>query len=236
MVRQAEVGAVTARDDILANIRDGHGRGALDEATAGDLRSRLATHSRHVIPARVDLDADGLVKLFCDKAEGVQASVEHVAGHDAVPVAVVDYLESENLPARLVIAPDPTVADLPWKEVPMLEVRRGVPTESDEVSVSSAMAGIAETGTLMTLSGPDHPSTLNFTPDTHIVVLSAARIVGAYEDAWDRLRSMTTDGMLPRTVNHITGPSRSGDIEQTILLGAHGPRRLHIIAVNDVGA
>jgi L-lactate dehydrogenase complex protein LldG len=38
---------------------------------------------------------------------------------------------------------------------------------------------------------------------------------------------------LPRTVNFITGPSRTGDIEQRIVLGAHGPRRLHIVVVDD---
>ncbi|MEI9915983.1 MAG: LUD domain-containing protein [Methylovirgula sp.] len=38
-------------------------------------------------------------------------------------------------------------------------------------------------------------------------------------------------GAMPRTVNFITGPSRSADIEQTLLLGAHGPRALHIIIV-----
>jgi L-lactate dehydrogenase complex protein LldG len=38
---------------------------------------------------------------------------------------------------------------------------------------------------------------------------------------------------LPRTVNLITGPSRTGDIEQRIQLGAHGPRRLHIVLVED---
>ena len=134
------------------------------------------------------------------------------------------------------MAPDPSLFDVPWRQTPMLEIRRGTPSESDQVSVTSAMAGIAETGTLMMLSGPDHPSTLNFTPDTHIVVLPASRVVGSYEDAWDVLRAKLAGGQLPRTVNHITGPSRSGDIEQTILLGAHGPRRLHIVLVGDVGA
>jgi L-lactate dehydrogenase complex protein LldG len=40
--------------------------------------------------------------------------------------------------------------------------------------------------------------------------------------------------LMPRTVNWITGPSRTADIEQTLLLGAHGPQRLHILIVNDL--
>ena len=86
-------------------------------------------------------------------------------------------------------------------------------------------------------SGPAHPSTLNFVPETHVVVLPASRVVKSYEDVFDAVRELTADpdrgGLPPRTVNFITGPSRSGDIEQTLLLGAHGPRRLHIVIVED---
>ena len=56
-------------------------------------------------------------------------------------------------------------------------------------------------------------------------------IVGDYESAWDRLRTAFGKGLMPRLVNMITGPSRSGDIEQKLLLGAHGPRRLHVVIV-----
>ena len=85
----------------------------------------------------------------------------------------------------------------------------------------------------MLASGPAAPTTLNFLPENHIVVLKASQVVGPYEDAWDRLRAANGEGRLPRTVNFITGPSRTGDIEQTIQMGAHGPRRLHVILVED---
>ena len=58
------------------------------------------------------------------------------------------------------------------------------------------------------------------------------RIVGAYEDAWQRLRGQFGSGVMPRVVNWITGPSRTADIEQTLLLGAHGPKRLHILLID----
>ena len=113
--------------------------------------------------------------------------------------------------------------------------RRGTPVESDPVSVTSAFAAVAETGTLAMAAGPDHPSTLNFMPETHVVVLPVSRLSKSYEGIWDKLRGAMDagGGLLPRTVNMITGPSRSGDIEQTLLLGAHGPRRLHIVLVED---
>jgi len=85
----------------------------------------------------------------------------------------------------------------------------------------------------MLTSGAERPTTLNFLPETHIVVLQARDIAGCYEDAWDRLRASQAGEALPRTVNLITGPSRTADIEQTIQLGAHGPRRLCIVLVDD---
>ncbi len=86
-------------------------------------------------------------------------------------------------------------------------------------------------GTLVLTSGADNPTTLNFLPETAIVVLDAADIAGDYETVWERLQQQAGENPLPRTINLISGPSRSADIEQTLLLGAHGPRNLHIIVV-----
>ena len=119
---------------------------------------------------------------------------------------------------------------MPWDRT-QIEVSHGASDGSDAVSVSHAYAGIAETGTLVMTSGPDNPTTLNFLPETEIAVVTAADIAGDYESVWDRLQPVGGESRLPRTVNLITGPSRSGDIEQILLLGAHGPRNLHIIVV-----
>jgi L-lactate dehydrogenase complex protein LldG len=115
----------------------------------------------------------------------------------------------------------------------MLSLRRGAARGSDHVSITGAFAAIAETGTLVMASGPDHPVSLNLLPDTHIVVLREADIVGGYEEVWAKLRQHYGKDRMPRTVNTITGPSRTGDIEQAIELGAHGPRRMHIVVVSE---
>jgi L-lactate dehydrogenase complex protein LldG len=229
-----------ARNDILGGIRRSLGRsGPMEGERAAQLRERMAKPQRNLIPARADLPADAVVDLFQSMAEGVFASVDRVADMAAVPEALTDYLKRENLPAQVVMAPDETLNDAPWENEPLLEIRRGVPVESDLVSVTSAPTAVAETGTLVMFSGAAHPSTLNFLPETHVVVLPASRIAKTYEDVWDLIRQRVADGqngldgLPPRTVNFITGPSRSGDIEQTLLLGAHGPRRLHIILVDD---
>jgi L-lactate dehydrogenase complex protein LldG len=214
-----------ARSQILGGIRAALKRETVDEPS---LARRLSDPQRNLIPARSALDAPGRIALFQRMAALVQTTMSRVGGPDEVPAAVAKYLADNNLPAELVMAPDSSLDAYPWGEG-LLTIRRGKAEDADAVSVTGAFAGIAETGTLMLVSGPATPTTLNFLPDTHIVVLRAEQIVGPYEEAWDRLRAQ--DRALPRTVNFITGPSRTGDIEQRIQLGAHGPRRLHIVLV-----
>ncbi len=226
----------SARDHILGAIREGLAAGdqMLREEPAM-IDARLRGHARNLLPARTNVSAPELVDLFESQAKSVQATVRRVANMATVPAEIADFLKGENLPARLVMAPDDTLDEAPWTDAPMLEIRRDKPNIDDAVGVTSAMAAVAETGTLVAVSGPEHPATLNFVPETHIVVLPIDRITATYEDAWDRIRAAAAEngGSLPRTVNFITGPSRSGDIEQTLLLGAHGPRRLHIILVDN---
>jgi L-lactate dehydrogenase complex protein LldG len=188
-----------------------------------------------LIPARATaLDTAGRVDLFVRMAEAVQTTVARVAANSDVPAEVARYLAAENLPAELKMAADTSLDDLPWGDRPLLQVQRGKAEPGDAVSLTPCLAAIAETGTLMLTSGEATPTTLNFLPDTHIVVLRAGQVVASYEDGWDLLRAQAADKLwgLPRTVNFITGPSRTGDIEQRIELGAHGPRRLHVILVD----
>ena len=222
----------TSRDAILGKLRKSASRDG-DEATArAAVEARLKGHPRGTIPARGKLDRKGRMDLFEAQAKAVDATVARVSAIDEVPAAVANYLRGENLPTSLKMAPDPKLDACAWDKAPMLDIAFGKAEPEDQVTVTGAFAGIAESGTLMLASGPESPTTLNFLPDTHIVVLRASEMVGAYEDAWDRLRAT---GRMPRNVNFITGPSRSGDIEQTLHLGAHGPRRLHVIMVEDDG-
>lgn len=221
-----------SREAILSKLRAAAQRDGDDAAARATVKARLKIHPRGTIPARGQLDRKGLLDLFADQAAAVDATVARVSALDEVPAAVADYLRSENLPTSLKMAPDPKLDACSWDKAPMLEIAYGKAEPEDQVTVTGAFAGIAESGTLMLASGPESPTTLNFLPDTHIVVLRASEMVGAYEEAWDRLRAT---GRMPRAVNFITGPSRSGDIEQTLHLGAHGPRRLHIILVEEDG-
>jgi L-lactate dehydrogenase complex protein LldG len=220
------------RTQILGALRRALERSA-EDGGAEEAEARLAGHPRNLVPARAALPRAGMLRLFEDQAKALSASVTHVAEAAEVPAAVAAFLKSENLPAELRLAPDPELGALPWHDQPLLQVSEGPARESDPVSVTGALAGIAETGTLMLHSGPEGPTTLNFLPENHIVVLPAVRVLAAYEDGWDLIRQRFGPGTMPRTVNFITGPSRTADIEQTIQLGAHGPRRLHIILIDE---
>ena len=225
----------SARDDILAAVRDTtvtdplDGPGRYDEANA-----RMSQPRANLIPARAQIDPAAQRKLFADMAISVSATVQALRGVSEIPAATADFLAQHNLPSRVKLTPDPLLKTIAWQDQPSLSVATGVAEEADTASLAVAVAGVAETGTLVMLSGPEGPTTNNFLPENHLVVLPVDRVVGAYEEVWQQLRGDTADGLfMPRTVNWITGPSRSGDIEQQIQLGVHGPRRLHILMVED---
>jgi L-lactate dehydrogenase complex protein LldG len=229
-----------ARSQILGSIRRALKRGPVDEERQRALEERLAHPRRNLIPARAaSLQHAAQVDLFVAMAEEVQATVARVSSIAEVPGAVADYLAQSNLPTRLVMTPEPQLDEIPWDARPMLEIRRGRAEDGDAAGITGCFAAIAETGTLMLISGQRNPTRNNFLPDTHIVVMHRDQVVGTYEDGWTQLRARqpTADGAfaMPRTVNFITGPSRTGDIEQRIELGAHGPRRLHIVLIENGG-
>ena len=196
--------------------------------------ARMQSLPKSIIPARGADDLKNKVQRFMEEAQRVDATVTQIDVLEDLPGAVRDYLASQNLPTEIRVAP--TLANVPWADQPLLAAATGVAEATDAIGISCAFGGVAETGTLVYLSGAENPSTLHFLPPTHIAVLAAKDIVGNYESAWARIRHQSRKergrgNRLPRAVCWVTGPSRSGDIEQTLLLGAHGPQRLHIVVI-----
>lgn len=208
-----------ARKAILGQIRRALGRGPLAAADAAVLDARRPTHTR------IAFD-DDLLARFVSRFESRSGTVVRVGSLLEVPAAVDAYRQQHGLPARAAIARP--LAGLPW---PADFVHHPGPAGKDEVlSVTACLAGIAEMGSLLLASGPDSPTTLNFVPDHHLIVLHATQIVRHFEDAWAILRACP--GGMPRATNIVSGPSRTGDVELTLQLGAHGPRSVHVILVH----
>lgn len=222
----------SSRNAILGRIRKNLGRDTGPQDAPAEVVARLANPPCNIMPARAQIDHEAQLDLFVKMAEEVAASVSRIDTIDAVPGEVSRYLAEHNQPAVVRLAPDAAITGMDWAKT-TLETSSGVAGPQDMVSVTPAFAAVAETGSLMLRSGPDQPYTLNMLPDTHIVVLKTSQVVGTYEEVWGLQRQNQGRGTMPRTFLWVTGPSRTGDIEQTLQLGAHGPRRLHIILVND---
>ncbi|MFW5454844.1 LutC/YkgG family protein [Thioalkalivibrio sulfidiphilus] len=216
-----------ARDKILARIRTGLGRGTLSRGSREGLDARLDGAFRPDEPLRPRLPDKPLAALFRERLEAVAGTLQTLHGEPYIPGAVATYCASRQVTGPIAVAP--SLQELDWSATG-LAPRFGRSHGEELLCVSRAFCAIAETGTLVLLSGPENPTTLNFLPDHHLVILEAADVVSHIEDAWARIR--TRDADWPRTVNLITGPSRTADVEQTIQLGAHGPRSLHVLLIN----
>lgn len=224
-----------ARAAILARLGAGLPRSPEELAAArARLAERLGRPQPGPIPARAAVTGEERVALFVSRAEAVGSVVRRLREPGEIGPALVELLRRHNLPLRVVRAADPLLDTARLEAEPLLEVRAGVPLESDAVGLTVALAGVAETGTLLLASAPGHATLLAFLPETSVVVLATAAITGSYEEAWAALRGRP--GWPPRSVNLVTGPSRTGDIPPSIELGAHGPRRLLILLVDEAAA
>ncbi len=212
---------MSAREAILDRLRAALDRGArADGAAAVD--AHLARHPVGLQPPR-DWQPE---ERFRARAEALASTVERIAGLAQAPQAVARYLALNGLPARGVCWPGLRALD--WAGAGLAMEDR--PARGDDlVGITGCFCAIAETGTLMLLSGPDTPAAASLLPETHVALVDAARILPFMEDAWALLRAER--GALPRAVNFVSGPSRTADIEQTVTLGAHGPYRVHILVV-----
>jgi L-lactate dehydrogenase complex protein LldG len=214
---------VAAREHILERVRRALNRGAAGSAAE---QEQLATYlRRHPRGPLRPLDGD-LVARFRSRAEAGSSTVERVAQLSEAPAAVARYVAAQRLSKRGCVWP--ALGTLDWRGAG-LEFEARAARGDDAVGVTGVFCAIAETGTLMLCSGRETPATVSLLPETHIALVPVERIVAYMEDGWDLARAEL--GELPRAVNFVSGPSRTADIEQTVVLGAHGPYRVHIVLV-----
>jgi len=212
------------RSRVLDNVRKALGREqSLD---ADSVRNAHAQDVEQTKPPR-PLWGEPVREHFLAGVREAAATSDEIAELAALPDALARFLDSHELARELTVAPHPLLSGLTWPE--SWTVTRGAPAHDALVGLSVAYAGVAETGTLALYSGPQSPITLNYLSDFHVVLVPAERIVPYFEDLWQMTRQEPS--FPPRAINLITGPSRTADIEQTIQLGAHGPRKLHVIVV-----
>jgi L-lactate dehydrogenase complex protein LldF len=102
------------------------------------------------------------------------------------------------------------------------------PDPTVRVGITGALAGIADTGSLVLVGGAGHPLTASLLPDIHIAILRASDLVLTLSDVLGRPEIQAA----PATAI-ITGPSRTGDIEMALTIGVHGPKEVHVFLIED---
>ncbi|KAF1054370.1 MAG: Lactate utilization protein C [Burkholderia gladioli] len=214
-----------ARRKIFARIRAAQGRPVEAEAhehdEAADYLARHPVGPRPPMPT----DPDALVARFTKEAVRMATTVDAVD-----TLADVSAAARYSLNTRCPRRPSPGARSANSTGArPGLDVECRKPRDGDLVGITGCFCAPAETGSLVLLSGPDTYASVALLPETHLVVVPASRVVAGHEEAFALIRA--EHGELPRAVNIVSGPSRTGDIEQTIVLGAHGPYRVHAIVV-----
>jgi len=228
------VGAIddngAARESILASVRVALGKTGDRSAAAAAARAFVDARAQGPRPAM----PEDLVERFLRRATDMESTVERIASLAQLPQAVARYIDALDLDASLAAQKShrgvcwPEFAGLDWAGAGLaIEAR---PTQgNDRLGITGTFCAIAETGTLAITSGAATPTASMLLPDTHVAVVRPDRIVAGMEEAFALVRA--EHGRLPRAVNFVSGPSRTGDIEQTIVVGAHGPFRVHIVVV-----
>jgi L-lactate dehydrogenase complex protein LldG len=219
------------RATVLSRLRAALGVEGADDLREAAVADRLKCHPRGTIPARASQSPEARIAFLEEMLATQGAEVTRAKTPEAAVRAIADTLRGHDLPPLLRMGNDPLLSHLPWEAAPELDRRFGPAEGQDRSALSRAVAAAAETGSLFLVSGPDNPTTLAFLPETHIILIRAGDIFGCYEEVFDRLRAAFGVGTLPRSVTMISGPSRTADIEQTIVRGAHGPKRLHVVVL-----
>jgi L-lactate dehydrogenase complex protein LldG len=212
-----------ARKAIFSRIRQAQNRPA--EPTEAERAAARAYMEAHTQGPRPTIGED-LPSAFRQQALRMADTVDEVATSAEVPAAVAAYLDSVGVPKKAIAWR--TLENMAWADAGV-EAEYRPPVNEDQVGITGVFCAVAETGTLMLLSGADTYTSASLLPETHIAIVPVSRIVAAMEDGFALMRKEY--GELPRTATFISGPSRTGDIEQTIVLGAHGPYRVHVIIV-----
>lgn len=217
---------MSARATILGRIRKAHGRAGAEPTNEELLaiREAMADHEIGPLPG-VALPIDRLAQFRaeCARLGSSHAELQHLR---EVPAEVARYLEGNQLEKRVVLWQEH--AGLPWAEAGVAIDARPA-NGNDRTGVTGCFCAIAETGTVLLLSSPERPKATALLPETHVCIVSRARIVDTMEEAFAMMRN--AQGEPPRATWFVSGPSRTADIEQTIVVGAHGPYRVHVILV-----
>jgi len=213
---------MSSREVILNKVK-----ASLGAVNHGPARERLTNPEDHPLITTPKAD-DSLPNIFMENVNKGYASVNRIEGMEGVANAISDYLTLKELGPEVRVPNPKGLEGLNYKNTLEGQVQSG-----DHAALTCCYLGVAETGTLIAHSSKDMAISSFYLADHHIVVVKACQIVAGLEDIWPHFRGLAkkTNLGLPRSINWITGPSMSADIEKKLTLGIHGPISLHIILI-----
>jgi L-lactate dehydrogenase complex protein LldG len=168
-----------------------------------------------------------LGEVFLGKLTANGATTEKVSDRSAAVQAIAAEISRRQPQRRFVTGHDPRLAAMPWRDAGLLP-RFGAASADDRVAVSYARCGIAETGTLCLWVDRNNPALNNLLCEHHIVLVDGSTLRESLDSVWDE-RELREPGAGPRGIMLVAGPSSTADIAMELVLGAHGPRSLHVI-------
>lgn len=228
-----------SRNAILSRIRRATmnaAPGAQGSADPAAAPARLRTPPPVPVPEIARPPQAERLERFTAKATELGCSIARIPGLQAAPDAAAAWLREQGAAPKLAVAPDPALSSLDWTAAGLAPVAGPARDALDgATSITRAWAGVAETGAIAVASDATFPVSHALLPDRHIILLEESQIVGGYEDVWARIRQTRDSQGVPRAVIFIGGPSRTADIEATLVMGAHGPRAVHVLIAGATG-
>lgn len=214
-----------AQDEILGRVR----RAQYSSRDAWDIEAAL--NELGSAPA-APLDFDDPLETFLLRLTRNKITLDIAATRAQAVQHISDFLYREHNTRRVVASYDRRLAAMPWREGGVL-TRFDTAVAEDPASISYAKVAVAESGSVVLFSNRDNPAVNNWLVADHIVIVEAQDLVANYEQAWARIRELVGDAW-PRGINFISGPSSTGDIGGHMVMGAHGPQRLHVVYIGEL--
>ena len=217
------------RASVLENLRrraavfpEGAPQARNEGGSGGGGGSGSGSFSERFFP---DAEGGDLIARFMRMAKANAATTARVSGMEEVPRAAAEWLRGRGAAPRMVCAGD--LAELDWGGAGIAAECRGA-VDGDEAGATRIVAAAADTGAMLQASDSGHSLTLSLLPPLHLAALRAEDILADMDSVWARMFELHPD-IPPRAACLISGPSRTADIEQTLVLGAHGPLAVHVV-------
>lgn len=187
---------------------------------------------RHMVPMSPELTQDELLERFTQEAKALSCYVYHLSKNDAFE-QIMDLIGDQK-------------AVLSWEQeyIPLDGLHDNLtdagvsiadPKDGDVlVGISGVSSALSATGSLVLANGKGRYRTTSLLPDRHIAVMTLDQLYPDFE-AWQQAQQADGYPAFTESSNTtiITGPSKTADIAQELIKGAHGPREVHIIVLKD---